>query len=123
MESLKKEVRDILATIEQRGGIVAAVESGYLKEQLVQSLLRRQRAIEDGEIKVVGGNCFTDGLPSPLMQDMEGAIFAADAEAEAQQQKSMQQWRSERDDDAVRRALIWVGIRCQRGTLHHAVIH
>ena len=80
---------------------MAAVESGYLKEQLVQSLLRRQRAIEDGDIKVVGGNCFTDGLPSPLMQDMEGAIFAADAEAEAQQQKSMQQWRSERDDDAV----------------------
>ena len=104
--SLKKEVRDILATIEQRGGIVAAVESGYLKEQLVQSLLRRQRAIEDGTIKVVGGNCFTDGLPSPLLQDSEGAIFAADAEAEAQQKKSMQKWRSERNDDTARRALI-----------------
>src|ERR1700716_1779535 len=43
---LKREARDELARIDQMGGAVAAVDTGYLKQQLVESNTRR---IEGGE--------------------------------------------------------------------------
>src|SRR5262249_17848290 len=51
---LKAEARDELAQIEKMGGAVKAVESGYMKERLVESNTRRLEAIERGEQTVVG---------------------------------------------------------------------
>ena len=40
--------------------MVAAVENGYVKGCLVTSQLKRLRAIERGDLKIIGLNCFED---------------------------------------------------------------
>src|SRR5581483_5648167 len=54
-----------MAAIEKLGGMVPAVESGYLKAQLVASHAARRARIESGEAMVVGVNCFQATEPSP----------------------------------------------------------
>src|ERR1700741_1501018 len=46
VDALKREAREQLAHIEARGGAVAAIEQGYMKQQLVESNTRRVEAIE-----------------------------------------------------------------------------
>src|ERR1700760_1212859 len=57
---LKAAAREELARIEAVGGAIAAVEQSYMKRKLVESNSRRLAAIEAGEQKVVGVNCFTE---------------------------------------------------------------
>ncbi|HZT20398.1 MAG TPA: methylmalonyl-CoA mutase family protein, partial [Dongiaceae bacterium] len=57
---LKAEARAELGRIEEMGGAIAAVESGYLKQALVESNARRVAAIESGERIVVGVNKYTE---------------------------------------------------------------
>ena len=86
------------------GGMIAAIESGELKRRLVESNARRIEAIERGELKVVGVNCFTTSEPSPLTAG-EGAIHVSSPEAEREQIERLQAWRAERDAGRVERAL------------------
>src|SRR3546814_11343029 len=62
--------------------LIAAVESGYMKQALVSSHAARRARIESGEDKVVGVNCFETTEPSPLTADLDAAIQTADPEAE-----------------------------------------
>ncbi len=64
--TLKGAAKDELAHIEAMGGAVAAVEQGYMKQQLVESNTCRVEAIERGEQTVVGVNRFVESEPSPL---------------------------------------------------------
>ena len=66
VEELKREARDELKRIEEMGGAVAAVETGYMKQQLVESNTARLEAIERGEQIVVGVNKYLESEPSPL---------------------------------------------------------
>jgi (2R)-ethylmalonyl-CoA mutase len=101
---LKREALDELRRIEEMGGAVAAVEQGYMKQQLVESNMRRVEAIESGEQTVVGVNRFTESEPSPLA-DAAGAIVTVTAEAEAEQVARLEAWRAARDGKAVAAAL------------------
>ena len=63
---LKKSALSELKKIDKIGGLVEAIESGYLKSKLVESQTKRQKNIETGDQKVVGVNCFSEGEDSPL---------------------------------------------------------
>jgi (2R)-ethylmalonyl-CoA mutase len=102
--ALKDEARAELAVIEAMGGAVAAVESGYMKERLVDSNARRVAAIESGEQVVVGVNRYDEGAESPLMAG-EAAVTTVDHTAEDAQIRNLATWRVSRDDAAVRAAL------------------
>ena len=52
--------------VQEMGGAVAAVESGYMKGRLVASLAERRRRMETGEDVVVGVNKFETTEPNPL---------------------------------------------------------
>ena len=67
-----------IATVQAMGGVMAAVESGYLKSQLVASHAARRARIESGEDKVVGVNCFQATEPSPLTADPDTAVQHVD---------------------------------------------
>jgi ethylmalonyl-CoA mutase len=86
------------------GGTVAAVESGYLKQQLVESNSRRVEAIERGEQTVVGVNRFVETEASPLADAAE-AILTVSEEAETGQIARLKAWRAARDNEAVAAAL------------------
>src|SRR6187399_3658741 len=66
VDDLKRQAREELARIEAMGGAVAAVDTGYLKQQLVESNTMRLEAIERGEQIVVGVNKYLESEPSPL---------------------------------------------------------
>ncbi|MEH6545905.1 MAG: protein meaA [Sneathiella sp.] len=105
VEELKTAAREELRLIEEMGGAVAAVETGYLKECLVQSNTNRVQAVISGDIPVVGVNKFTETTPSPLIQEGDGGIMTVDPAAEAEQIAQLVAWREARDNAAVKRAL------------------
>jgi (2R)-ethylmalonyl-CoA mutase len=65
-------------TIHEMGGIVPAVESGYVKAQLVASHAARRARVESGEEIVVGVNRFQATEPSPLTADADTAVHNVD---------------------------------------------
>jgi (2R)-ethylmalonyl-CoA mutase len=101
---LKGQAREELDRIDAMGGAVAAVESSYMKQKLVESNSRRLSAIESGEQVVVGVNRWKDSADSPLAAG-EGAIMTVDPKAEAEQIARLQAWRDARDQAAVTRTL------------------
>ena len=96
-----------IEVVQRLGGAVMCIESGYIKERLVQSNAARIREIEEGTRKVVGVNCFVDGERSPLLSSPGevDAILKVDPDAEAAQLESVRVWRARRDAASVRRAL------------------
>jgi ethylmalonyl-CoA mutase len=105
VEELKASAREELTRIEQMGGAVAAVESGYLKESLVQSNTHRVQSVISGDTTVIGVNRFTESTPSPLTQEGDGGIMTVDSAAEAEQIASLKAWREKRDQGQVDTAL------------------
>lgn len=101
---LKAEAREELDRIEEMGGAVAAVESSYMKQKLVESNTKRLEAIERGEQTVVGVNRFTETESSPLTTG-EGAILTVPEHVEKEQVERLKAWREQRDDKKVRSAL------------------
>ncbi|WP_181764728.1 protein meaA [Streptomyces albidus (ex Kaewkla and Franco 2022)] len=94
-------VEDSLAEIEhieKLGGAMAAVESGYLKSQLVASHAERRGRIESGEEKIVGVNCYESTEPNPLTADLETAIHTVDPATEANVVAALRRWRETRDE-------------------------
>ncbi|TQL67504.1 (R)-ethylmalonyl-CoA mutase [Nocardioides albertanoniae] len=91
--------------VQAMGGAIAAVDSGYMKSELVSSHARRRGAIESGEELIVGVNKFTTTEPSPLTADLDGAIMVADPRAEEAAKESLEAWKSQRDEAAVSEAL------------------
>ncbi|HEU4811720.1 MAG TPA: protein meaA [Nocardioides sp.] len=99
VEGAKAEIDRVQAM----GGAIAAVE--YMKSELVSSHAARRARIESGEEKIVGVNVYETTEPSPLTADLDGAIMAADPEAEATARSSVEAWKAERDEAEVARAL------------------
>ena len=91
--------------VQKRGGAIACVESGYIKERLVESNAKRIAAIESGERKVVGVNAFTESEASPLEAGGGAAILTVDPSAERDQIASVAAWRTKRDAGAVAKAI------------------
>jgi (2R)-ethylmalonyl-CoA mutase len=102
---LVEGAREEMARVEEMGGAVAAVESGYMKGQLVASLAERRRRIEGGDEVVVGVNKFEGTEPNPLLADLDTAIQVVDPAVEAAACESVQKWRAEREPEPVQRAL------------------
>ena len=102
VEELKMGARLEIKHIDQMGGAVSAIE--YMKTQLVQSNSARIGRIEAGETTVVGVNKFQNGEESPLTSG-EGGIMVVDPKAEQEQIDSLNAWRDERDEGAVKAAL------------------
>jgi len=91
--------------VQAMGGAVAAVESGYMKGQLVASHAARRGRVESGEEVVVGVNQFTTSEPSPLTADLDTAIQTVDPAVEAAAVARLEQWKADRDSAAVEAAL------------------
>ena len=102
---LVESARAEMDRVQALGGAIAAVESGYMKEQLVSSHAARRARIESGEEMVVGVNVYETTEPSPLTADLDAAIQAPDPAAEAAAIESVRAWKAERDESAVAEAL------------------
>ncbi|MEI8357362.1 MAG: protein meaA [Deltaproteobacteria bacterium] len=97
----RKELDEVLS----QGGIVPAIESGWVKQRLVRSQFERLRRIETGEQTVVGLNKFTETADSPLVVAGGAAILKVDASAEHAQVDSLKAFRAARNDADAKAAL------------------
>ena len=94
-----------MAAVDKLGGMVPAVESGYLKAQLVASHAARRARIESGEEKVVGVNCFQATETSPLTASADTAVHHVDPAYERAVLDDLAQWRGRRDETETTAAL------------------
>ncbi|MET9480335.1 protein meaA [Streptomyces sp. NPDC006638] len=103
---IEAEVKELVAEsmaemdrIEAMGGAMAAVESGYLKSELVSSHTARRARIESGEERIVGVNCHESTEPSPLTADLDTAVMTVDPANEARVVAALGAWRAARDEE------------------------
>ena len=101
VNDLKDSAYKELKSVDEFGGLVQAIENGYMKSQLVKSQTQRQRNIESGEQKVVGVNCFEDGESSPLISKIDGGFMKVDENSEKSQVKNVFQWKANRDKKKI----------------------
>lgn len=99
------EARDEIARVQDAGGAVAAVESGYMKSRLVASHAERRARMESGEQVVVGVNAYVTTEPNPLIADIQSAVQAVDPHVEEVAVADVTAWRSQRDDVRATEAL------------------
>lgn len=94
-----------MAKVADQGGMVAGIESGYVKRELVQSHTKRMRNIESGELKIVGVNCYEQTAESPLTAGDESGIMKVDVLAEQEQIAALLAFRQLRNAADVEQAL------------------
>ena len=102
VEALKDGARAELANLDAMGGAIGSID--YMKGRLVDSNAERLNKIERNDTIVVGVNKWTEGEPSPL-QTEDGGIMVVDPAVEQEQINRLNEWRSDRDDAAVKSAL------------------
>ncbi|UFS66296.1 protein meaA [Paracoccus denitrificans] len=112
VEELKSGARAELATLDEMGGAIAAIE--YMKSRLVESNAERLNRIEANETVVVGVNRWQQGEPSPLTAG-DGGIMVVDPAVEQDQIARLRSWREARDEAAVEAALAALRDAAQAG--------
>jgi len=90
---------ELMARIDSLGGVLAAIESGFIQHEIHASAYRHQQAVEAGEAVVVGVNRYTLEEETPEPQ------FRLDPELEHRQAESLRRVRAERDSARVAAAL------------------
>ncbi|WP_340688751.1 protein meaA [Amycolatopsis coloradensis] len=105
VDEIMTGAREEIARVQDLGGAVAAVESGYMKSQLVASLAEYRRGMENGERILVGVNKFETTEPSPLQAEGAKAIETIDPAVEKQAVTAIEEWRTHRDNAAAESAL------------------
>ncbi len=111
---LKDAARAELAVIDAMGGAIAAVESGFMKQALVESNARRIAGIETGGQVVVGVNRWRETEPSPLTAG-EGSVLTVPEHVESEAIGRLREWRGARDGRAVAGALEALRSAAQEG--------
>ncbi|HVK30215.1 MAG TPA: protein meaA [Nocardioides sp.] len=114
--SLVEGAKAEIDRVQAMGGAIAAVDSGYMKQELVSSHARRRAAIEAGDEIIVGVNKFDTTEQSPLTADLDGAIMVADPEAEKAALASVEAWKAQRDQAEVDAALARLAEDAKTGT-------
>ncbi|SEF86630.1 methylmalonyl-CoA mutase [Marinobacterium lutimaris] len=104
MESLTQQmadkVRDYLRQIDAMGGILAALESGWVSEQIHGQALRAQSRIDNGQRPIIGVNRFVSD------DEARPPVRAIDAdEVLHQQRQRLQRLKETRDTSRVEAAL------------------
>jgi methylmalonyl-CoA mutase N-terminal domain/subunit len=90
---------ELLARIEQVGGTLAAIETGFIQREIQESAYRAQLAIDSGESIVVGVNKFADARAGGL------PLFQGDPETERSQIERVRAVRAGRSESAWQTAL------------------
>jgi methylmalonyl-CoA mutase N-terminal domain/subunit len=103
IEALTSEIEAraaaLIAEIDQRGGMLAAIADGFPQREIERRALEHQRAVESGARVIVGVNRFTDGASeSPPLHRLDPGLATA-------QSAALARLRATRDDTKLRAAL------------------
>jgi methylmalonyl-CoA mutase N-terminal domain/subunit len=99
-DELEAEAEEIFAQVEEVGGVVPGIETGWFQMGIAESSFRQQREFESGLRKSVGVNDFTEGSDT-----IEIETLRISADVEERQRARMAKLREERDEDRVQTTL------------------
>jgi len=97
---LETEAEEIFRQVEEIGGVVPGIETGWFQMGIADSAFRQQTEVETGQRKVVGLNDFTEGSDT-----VEIDTLSISPEIEEKQRARMARLRAERDESRVGSAL------------------
>jgi methylmalonyl-CoA mutase, N-terminal domain len=98
-DAMEQEVARYLREIDEAGGTLRAIETGYIQNRIQNSAYDYQRAIESGERIVVGVNRFQQD------EKRDGATFRLDPALERAQVERLREVRAGRSASAVEEKL------------------
>ena len=98
-DQIEEQVEVYMKGIEERGGMVAAIESGWVVQEIAEAAFRFQREVEQGDRVVVGLNRFTTDETPPI------ELHRPDPSVASGVINEIQQLRNERDSAVLARAL------------------
>ncbi|HZS93778.1 MAG TPA: methylmalonyl-CoA mutase family protein [Chloroflexota bacterium] len=98
-DEMTAKAMEIIERVDELGGAVAAIESGYVQSQIEEAAYRYQRDVESGRQVVVGVNSFVQS------DEEEIAILRPEPDLEREQIERVRRVRTERDNAAVGAAL------------------
>lgn len=104
-ETVESRAIELLEKIEKMGGALKAIEDGFMQKSIRENAYRYQKMVEDGEVKVVGGNIFAE--------DGDGktkiAIHRLDPGSIERRVKELKAFKENRDHGKVSAALERLG--------------
>ena len=98
-DKIEAEARELLEKIDSLGGMLQAIESGWVQSQIHDAAYSYQRSIEKKERIIVGVNEFQ------IDEERKIPIHVSDPALEAAQIENLSQIRATRDEQAARSAL------------------
>ena len=98
-DGIEKRARDYIAKIDQMGGSVAAIEKGYMQQEIQESAYRYQREVETSERVIVGVNKFQTQEPPPQ------GLLKVDPRVRERQIQKLAELKGSRDGKRVQGAL------------------
>lgn len=96
---IEEKVETYLSRIEEMGGAVAAIESGFMQREIERSAYEWAREVEERSRIIVGVNEFVDEEEQPI------EILKIDEAAERDQIRRLEEWRRRRDAARVEETL------------------
>jgi methylmalonyl-CoA mutase N-terminal domain/subunit len=108
-EELERRAWELIERIDDLGGAVAAVEQGFVQDEIEQAAFRHQQEVESGERVIVGVNRFHEEEEESI------ELHRLDPEAERRQLERTVRVRAERNADDAQAALERVS-QAARGT-------
>jgi methylmalonyl-CoA mutase N-terminal domain/subunit len=104
VESLTDEIErrawDYIERIDEHGGALAAVESGYIQSEIQEAAYEYQRQVERGERIIVGTNRFESSEAEPMTD-----ILTVDPSVRQRQCERLRALRARRDNERCRQML------------------
>ncbi len=109
-DRLEAKARSIMKAVEERGGMVSAIENGYVQGEIQEAAYNYQRAVESGERVVVGVNKFSASNGSVP------GFLKVPPELEAQQVRRLRDVRERRNARSVEESLAAVEEAARNGS-------
>ena len=97
--TIEEKCQEYIDRIEAMGGMLSAINSGYIQREIQQAAYEHQKAIESGERVIVGVNQFQSDRHNSI------PIHRLDPAIEASQVSALKQLKSTRENHGVEQAL------------------
>jgi methylmalonyl-CoA mutase N-terminal domain/subunit len=98
-EQMRRQAEEYFERIDQQGGMLAAIGSGFFRREIAESAFAYQKAVDSRQKIIVGVNAFQEDEQQPI------DILQVDEEAETEQLQNLDRVKKNRDGSAVRAAL------------------
>lgn len=110
-DEYERRIVELMDEVARRGGMARAIESGWVQEQVLQEAYRHSMAVESGERKVVGENCFTTADEPPPTR-----LYQHEPKALDEQLARLEEVRARRSEPEVARTLARLREAASSGT-------